>query len=120
MPATVYVQGLKELDRAFKDVGKGVHKEFRDELKRIAEPVAVDARSRAARFGAKTASGLQAGARSGVAVVRQRVKKTTGLRPDFAGLLMRESLIPALDANEDSIVREVEQLLDRVSEREGF
>lgn len=120
MPASIKVKGLKELDSAFKAMDKGLQKELRSDIKRIVEPVAVDARRLAARFGNKTAGGLQAGARAGVGVVRQRMRRTTGAHPEFAGLLVATAMQPALDRNEDVVVRGVEDLIDRVADREGF
>jgi hypothetical protein len=117
---TVRVKGLKELNRAFGQIEKDLQKEMRVELKRVAEPVAATARGKASRYGPKTAAGFVAGSRAGGAVVRQRVKRTTGLRPDFGSLLMREVLEPALAENEDEVVRGVERVLDRVITKAGF
>ncbi len=121
MPSpTIQVEGLRELNRAFGQVSKELQKELRTELKRAAEPVAAAARVKGMRFGARTAMGYVAGSRAGGAVVRQRRRKTTGLRPDFGVLQMRTVLEPALAENEDAVVREVRQLLDRVIDGAGF
>jgi hypothetical protein len=120
MPATVKVTGLKELDRAWKNVDKNLQKQLRGELKTLAEPVAATSRSLGSRFGAKTAGGYVAGARTGGAVVRQRMRKTTGHHPEFGALQMATVLIPALDQHEDQIVNGVERLFDRIANREGF
>lgn len=117
---TVRVEGLKELNRAFKNVSKELQKELRVGLKKAAEPVATDARRRAARFGAKTAAGIKPSARGTSAFVRQSNRKTSGRRPDFGGIQMAAAFLPALAANEDAVVREVEHLLDRIADREGF
>jgi hypothetical protein len=114
------VHGLKEYDRACRDIAKDLSKELRAELKKLAEPVAQDARSRLQRFRGSVASGVVPGSRAGTAVVRQRNRKVTGLRPDFGVLQMQVGLIPALDANEAHIIDGVEHLIDHIGDRHGF
>ena len=111
---TVRVKGLSQLNRDFRKLGPELQKELRAELKAVAEPVATEARSLAARFGPKTVRGIAAGSRAGAAVVRQRNRKTTGKRPDFGVLQMRDVLIPAIDAKEEETVRGMERMLDRL------
>jgi hypothetical protein len=120
MAGTVRVHGLKELNRAFGKASKDLQRELRAGLKEAAEPVAAEARSNAARFGARTAAGIKPGARAGAAFVRQGNRKTTGKRPDFGRLQMQTVLLPALAAKEDAVVAEVEKLIDRIADKGGF
>lgn len=120
MAETIRVRGLTELRRDLKLAGDGLPGEMRKMLKAIAEPVAATARELADEFGPPTVSGLQAGTRGSMAVVRQRRRKTTGKRPDFGAIQMRVALIPALEAHEaDSIVR-AEEMLDHIEHMYGL
>lgn len=116
---TIAVRGLAPLVRDFGRASKTLRKELVAELKRVAAPVAADARARAARFGSKTASGIKPGVRTGAVYVRQQNRKVTGQRPDFGSLQMRKVLIPALEDNTALIERGVEEMLDRLT-GEGF
>lgn len=114
---TVRVKGLRELNRAFKGYADDSRKELQAELRKIAEPVAATARQKAAPYGAATSTGFAAGARVAGAVVRQRRKKTTGHHPEFPGILMRKVLLPALAEHEERIIREVNDLFDRLDRK---
>lgn len=120
MAETIQVEGLRELNRAFAVAEKELQKELRSGLKKAAEPVAEVARGKAARFGGNVARGIAAGSRAGGAVVRQRNKRVSGLRPDFGVLQMRTVLEPALAEQQDAVVRAVEQVLDSVIAKAGF
>lgn len=116
----VRVEGLRELNQAFGRYHKQLQKELREELKKVAEPVAADAREKASRFGPKTTRGIAAGTRAGAAVVRQRNRKTTGHHPEFGALQMRTALEPALEENTDEVLERVETMLDRLGYMNGF
>lgn len=117
---TVRVNGLKELNRAFKEYDKDAKKDLQAALRLIAVPVAADARRLASPFGEATVAGIAPGARVAGAVVRQRRRKTTGHHPEFGGLLMRRALEPALQENETKIVEGVERLFDTLAIKHGF
>ena len=117
--ATVRVHGLREVNRAFKRLETGVEKEVKEELKKLAEPVAADARGRISRYrGASTAT-IKPYATMKGAVVRQQIKKRTGKHSQFGSLQMGH-LIGALEDNESSVVEGVEDLLDFLKRKEGF
>ena len=111
----VEVKGMRALDRNLGIFDKNARKELRKQLKAIAEPIAVDVRHGVERFGARTVEGVQAGARTGMAVVRQRAKKTTGLRPDFGTLQMDVAFLPALKKNEPAAIRSIEDMLENLA-----
>jgi hypothetical protein len=117
--ATVRLHGLQQVNRAFKRIDDSVVREVKDELRKVAEPVAADARQRIGRFqGASTSTIKPYPTMKGV-VVRQAQRKKTGTHPNFGALQMVD-LIGALYAHEEEIVDEVEELLDWLKRREGF
>jgi hypothetical protein len=118
MAATaVRVHGLAETIRAFNQIDRSLAGEIRSELKKVAEPVAADARSRIGRYqGSQTATIAPVTSTRSV-FVRQRQGKRGGKRADFGALQMRH-LLGALYDNEDRIVRGLEQMLDRITERD--
>lgn len=120
MATGVRVKGLQETQRAFGKIDKRLRSELGDELKKLAEPAAADARRIASKWGEATASGIQAGRRRGGAVIRQRRRKTTGQHPSFGALQMREALIPAAEQHEPEVIRGVEELLDKLTSDAGF
>lgn len=117
---TVRVKGLRELQRSLSKVNKEAAKTVKDELKKVAEPVAATARGKLSRYAGASVSTI--GPRVGVAgvFVTQRAKKVTGRRGDFGALTMRTALEPALEEHEDHIVNDVEDALDRLGRSAGF
>lgn len=117
---TVRVSGLRQLNRAFREVDKALAKELRDELRDAAGIVAEDARSRFQSISPSSAAGFKPRARAAGAFVEQSKRRTTGKRPDFGALQMTRALLPALEAKEGEVIDRVEQMLDRVGDRAGF
>jgi hypothetical protein len=116
---TVRVKGLREVQRAFRQVDKSLGQDFKDELKKAGEPVARSAAAKLTRWrGASTNVKVHVLGKG--VYVRQQKRKVTGLRGDFGALQMRSAFIPALMENEDRIEREVEEALDRFINRAGF
>ena len=116
-PTTLRVKGVRELVRAADAAGKETKKLVRDRLRQIAEPVLADARSKLARYDERSASRLGISVRrTGSVSVEQRLRATTGARPDFGALQMREALVPALDENTDRIERDFEQAVDDIAD----
>jgi len=117
--ATVRLHGLQQVNRAFKRIDDSVVGEVKEELRKLAEPVAADARGRIDRYaGASTGTIKPYPTMKGV-VVRQAQRKKTGTHPNFGGLQMGH-LIGAMYDHEDEIVNEVEDLLDWLGRKEGF
>lgn len=117
--ATIRVQGLAELNRAFRQVDVEAAKGFRNDLLAAAAPVAASARDKIGRF-----QGASLGTIKPVALVRsvavvQNARKVTGLRGDY-GQEQMEDLISALAENEEKVVSVLELALDRVAGQAGF
>lgn len=123
MPAvghTVRVEGLRDLQRAFKLADAKQERDLRATLRRVAEPVRAEAELLAS-------TGIP---RVGMAWSRMRVGVTTTSvyiapkqrgarhggrrRPTFAGLLLERSMLPALEHNHPRVVNEVEDMLASV------
>ncbi|MFA4974746.1 MAG: hypothetical protein WC683_19255 [bacterium] len=118
---TVRVQGLRELIRACDASEKSVKKALRTKLRSAAEPVRRKAESLFSRYSTRTASRFGISVRrSGSVSVEQRLRKVTGLRPDWGSLQMREGLVPALDAEQAEVIRVFERILDEAMQDGGF
>lgn len=118
-PATIRVNGLREVNRAFARIDKDVAKDVKATLAKVADPVASDAAQRISRYaGASTSTITPIGTMKGV-LVRQRQRKRSGLRTDFGALQMRH-LLGALYDHEDEVYERVEATLDWLARREGF
>lgn len=132
MPAvsegTLVVEGLAGLDRAFTLAGKEFSREFRGELREIAEPV---------RAGAEHLAGSMTSHRGGPinlhegdpwtkmrAVARRNLvyvapverglrtkKNRASARPNLADLLMDRAMAPALEQHAPEVVAGVDRLL---------
>lgn len=117
--ATVRVHGLQQVNRAFKRIETSLVDEVKDELRKLAEPVAADWRGVMGRYvGASTSTIKPYPTMKGV-VVRQAQRKKTGRRPDFGALQMGHAM-HALETHHDEIVNEVEDLMDWLGRKEGF
>ncbi len=116
-PLTLRVEGLGGLVKAADAAGKETKKQVRDRLRKVAEPVLSDARTKLARYDERSASRLGVSVRrTGTVAVEQRLRRTTGARPQFGALQMTEALLPALDDNADRIEREFEHALDDIAD----
>jgi hypothetical protein len=117
--ATVRITGLKELQRALRQVDKSLGADFKNELKKAGEPVARSAAAKLARYqGASTNVRVHALGKG--VFVRQQARKVTGLRGDFGAVQMRNAFEPALDENQHRIVSDVEDALGRWINSAGF
>jgi hypothetical protein len=118
--ATVRITGLREVDRAFRQMEKDASKELRKALVEAAEPVAVTARQNLAKYHGISLGTIGPRAVARGAFVTQRAKKVTGLRGDFGALQMRVGLMPALEAHADDVMRGAEHVIDLLASRNGF
>lgn len=117
---TVRVQGLRELQRDFRRMSSELAKDLRSELREAGDIVRDDARPRMAGYSGKTAAGFRTVVRARGVAVEQRLGRTTGKRPDFGALQMREALVPALDAKQDEVVDRLDRMLDHLAGENGF
>ena len=93
---------------------------LREELLRAAEPVAREARARAAKWPGVSTGTI--GPRVGVsgAFVTQRKRKVTGDHPNIGALQMTEAMIPALEHNIDTVQEGAERALTAIEKLGGF
>jgi hypothetical protein len=115
--ATLRVDGYRQLMQALAKSDKASRKAVRDELRQAGEHVRVDAAGRFLSTDPRTAGGYKTRVRQRGVAVEQSLRRTTGKHPEYGALQMRRALVPALDANEDRTVRELEQAIDRICDR---
>ncbi len=114
----VTVHGLAELraNLAFYDVDAA--KALKEELRAAGDLVRADAQDRLEGVSPKSAAGLRVYVRSGSRVsVEQSLRKTTGRRPDFGTLQMRQGLLPALDDKRAEVAVMVDRSLSSLADR---
>lgn len=118
---TVHIEGLRELQRAFKLADKELAKDLRATLRQIATPVQHDAERLAAasipRIGLPW-SRMRVGVTQSSVYVAPKQRGTRGRgpkhRPNLFDLLMGRSLEPALQQNQALVVHEVERMLGTI------
>src|ERR1051326_4782849 len=91
-------EGLRELAQALHSVNRDLYDSVRGGLKEAGELIRADARGRFEKYNKASADGFETRVRMGagaLVVVGQRLRKTTGLRPDFGALMMTKALLPA-------------------------
>ena len=124
MPGAVAVRGLRELDRAFKELEKGVRTELRKELQTVAEPVRSAAEELAAgriRNIGERWSEMKVGVTSRTVYVAPKARRRGGSpRKNLAVLLMVRSLEPALEYKKEQVVRGLEKWVDGLVYKNGF
>jgi hypothetical protein len=114
--ATLQVKGYQAFMRALALADKADRKAVRTEFRKVGARVQRDAATSIAPINARTAGGYRTVVRQRGVAVEQSIRKTTGLHPEYGSLQMRRALIPALWANEDDLIRDLEQALDRVAD----
>jgi hypothetical protein len=117
----VRVKGLREVERAFREMAPETKKAIDRELVDAGKIVARDAARRFSPVNARSAAGFKSRVRSyGRLVVEQRRRRTTGKRPDYGALQMRRALLPARQAHTPLIERRMEQVVDLIARHNGF
>lgn len=125
MAEAVRVEGLRELERAFKLYGRGLEKGLREAMEAAAEPVKQDAHS-LARSTLKPPKPdgvdwtlMRVGVTKRTAYVAPAQRGNRGRRPSsrargekFKALLLGSALEPALAANTKTVEREFIDALD--------
>ncbi len=117
---TVRVSGYRELMRSLQHAEKDVRTRTRKRLRELAGPVRDSARSKLGAYSERSASKLGISVRQRGVSVEQRLRKTTGKRPDFGSLQMRKALLPALGERASEIEHGLEKVLDDVINANGF
>lgn len=115
----VRIEGLRELDRAFKLYGRGLEKGLREALEAAAEPVRGDAQALALssipRLGLPW-SRMRIGVTRHTAYIapveRGSNVRTRRTRPNLKTLLLGRAMEPALERNISNVERELGDALD--------
>lgn len=121
MPEPVRIEGLRELERAFKLYGRGLEKGLREAMEAASEPVRQDAQTLARqtlkppvnvdwslmRVGVTRRTAYVAPAQRGR---RGRLRPNAG-RPNVRDLLLGRAMEPALEANVQNVEREFDDAL---------
>ena len=109
------VRGLSAMLRATDAAGRETKKLARDEVRKAAEPIRDEARR--LFMGVHPKSALRYGVsvrKVGTVAIEQRLRRTTGKRPDFGGLQMKRALVPALDNKGDEATERLDDALERI------
>lgn len=118
MSGELVVRGYKELLRGLVDADKNTRREVRATLREAGDTVKVAAAENAlSRFhnAGRTAAGYRVVVRQRGLSVEQSIRKTTGKRPDYGGLQMKDALLPALERNEGRIEADMDAAMDKVA-----
>lgn len=116
----VAVEGLRDLQRAFRVADETLSRELTKTLREVAEPVRADA-ERLAVAGIRRITLPWSAMRIGVTktsvylVPRKRgARFPQRRRPNFKNLLLDRAMLPALERNEDQVLEGMEDLLEHV------
>ena len=123
---TVRVTGLRELQRALKDVEKNTRRDLLGELKDVAEPVRSTAEQLAGREIVNLAATpewqrMRIGVTTNAVYVapKRRSRDRTRRRPKFGTMLLERAMIPALEQNRPAVDRALSGYLDHIERRFG-
>jgi hypothetical protein len=118
--SAIAVEGLRDLQRAFRVADETLSRELTRTLREVAEPVRTDA-ERLAVSGIRHITLPWSQMRIGVtrssvyiAPKRRGSRFPQNRRPNFAGLLLHRAMLPALSRNEQQVQEGMEELLDTV------
>lgn len=124
MPAAerrvIRVDGLRELNRAFKVADKSLAKEYRAALRQVGEPVREGAERLVAERMPRVRvpwSQMRVGITQKVVYVAPKARGTKAerrRRPKFGTKLLEQAMLPALNQNIDKAERRFEQMLAEV------
>ena len=114
--ATLRVDGYREFMQATQRADKESKKFVRDTFRKVGESVLRDAQSSTARVHFKSAAGYKIRVRQTGIAVGQSLTRTTGEHGEWGSWQMRHALVPALYANEQKLMRDLEQALDVVAD----
>lgn len=114
--ATLQVRGYREFMRATARADRESKRYVRESFRQVGEIIRTEAVGRFSPVDQRTASGYRTRVRQRGISVEQSIAKTTGKRPDYGSLQMRRALLPALMGNQDSLLRDLDQAMDRVAD----
>lgn len=113
---TIKVEGLRELiARGDTALDKTKRKLVRDGLRDAVNPVRVEASMLFAKYDLNTASNFRVVVRkTGVVNVEQRLRRTTGDRPDFGVLQVRRALLPGFQHTYTQVISNLQKQVDEI------
>lgn len=115
---TVTVTGLRELVIAADEAGKATRRAVRQTLRETATEVRDDAQRRfEEKFPGRPAKFGISVRRAGTVSVEERLRRTTGRRPDYGKQQMRFALLPAAEAGEAELAMRLERAVTSIAER---
>jgi hypothetical protein len=114
-PGRLVLDGYSEFLRACRDAPKETQKQVRETFRTVGRSVERGASARISPINARTAAGYKTRVRARGIAVEQTRRKTTGHHPEWGGYQMRHALIPALEANETELVRDLEDAMGDVA-----
>lgn len=94
-------EGLRDVLLAFRELDREAYAAVSEGLHEVGEVVREDATRRFDKYDRKSAAGFEARVRPGAesaVIVGQKLRKTTGLRPDWGALQVTRALLPARTA----------------------
>lgn len=129
--ATVRVTGLRELIRDFNAVDKDLRRDVQRELQEVARIVSDEAkdlvRSDDLVESGQLEKGIRPRVRGATAIVENRAKRRGYPYPGIyeygvsgKDRARRPFLLPALEAKQDEVVEALEDMLDRITSRNGL
>lgn len=118
MPARggLKVHGYREFQRALVLLEPAARRELRSAFRDVGEGVRTNARDRFEDTSEKSARGYRTVVRTRGVEVEQSLRKTTGTRPDWGTIQMREALLPALDEEHPEIEERMQKAMDQVAD----
>ena len=114
MASQVRMKGYREFMRATAKAQKDSKKIIHGKLREAADVVREDASRRFDSYDPKTAAGFRIRSRVGGVFIEQRLRKTTGMHPEYGALQMAVALEPALEAKSGEVTRNVEEALSEL------
>lgn len=111
----VAVKGYREFVRACDRAGAETRKEVRAAFREVGEGVREEWTRRFSRIDPRSAAGYRVSVRTTGVSVRQSLRKTTGLRPDYGELQQRYGL-GVLRDQEPAIEGRLEHAIDKVAD----
>lgn len=124
MAGPIVIRGLSELQRDFKKLSKDVSKEIRTGLKDAAEPVRAKAQENAVGKISHIGSVwpvMRIGVTGRSVYVAPKARPHGGsARPNLAGLLMDQAMVPAVESEQDHVVERLDDVLAGLAGENGF
>ncbi len=108
------VTGYREFMRAMKEATPDERRQVRMAFREVGEQVRVKAAELFQKYSSVSAAGYKVRIRQRGIAVEQSLRKTTGTRPDYGALQMRQALLPARTDTYENTLAEFEKALDTV------